>query len=76
VVVNFTPVVHNEYRVGVPEPGYYREILNTDSSHYFGTDKGNRGGIDSEPVSWNGRPHSLKLRLPPLSALFLKLQRP
>jgi 1,4-alpha-glucan branching enzyme len=76
VVVNFTPVVHNEYRVGVPEPGYYREILNTDSSHYAGTEKGNRGGIDSEPISWNGRPHSLKLRLPPLGALFLKLQRP
>lgn len=74
-VCNFTPVTRDEYRVGVPEPGYYRELLNTDSSHYGGGDAGNKGGVRAEPVPWNGRPYSLKLRLPPLAALFLKPQR-
>ncbi|HEV2298693.1 MAG TPA: 1,4-alpha-glucan branching protein GlgB [Candidatus Acidoferrales bacterium] len=74
-ICNFTPVTRDDYRVGVPELGYYREILNTDSSHYGGGDVGNKGGVRAEPVPWNGRPYSLKLRLPPLAALYLKLQR-
>ena len=49
VVCNFTPVVREEYRVGVPRPGYYREILNTDSKYYGGTDLGNAGGVNAEP---------------------------
>ncbi|HKW89047.1 MAG TPA: 1,4-alpha-glucan branching protein GlgB [Candidatus Acidoferrales bacterium] len=74
-VCNFTPVTREDYRVGVPEAGYYREILNTDSSHYGGGDVGNKGGVRAEPVPWNGRPYSLKLRLPPLAAIYLKPQR-
>jgi 1,4-alpha-glucan branching enzyme len=74
-VCNFTPVMREDYRVGVPEQGFYREILNTDSAHYGGEDAGNKGGVRAEPVPWNGRPYSLKLRLPPLAALYLKLQR-
>jgi 1,4-alpha-glucan branching enzyme len=75
VVCNFTPVVREDYRVGVPDPGFYREILNTDSSHYEGTGTGNSGGVRADPVPWNNRPHSLKLRLPPLAAIYLKLRR-
>ncbi|MGH9714377.1 MAG: 1,4-alpha-glucan branching protein GlgB [Candidatus Acidiferrales bacterium] len=75
VVCNLTPVVREDYRVGVPQPGFYREILNTDSSHYEGTGAGNSGGVRAEPIPWNNRPHSLKLKLPPLAALYLKLQR-
>ena len=50
VVCNFTPVVREEYRVGVPRPGFYREILNTDSTFYEGTDVGNSGGVRAEPI--------------------------
>ncbi len=69
---NFTPVVRQDYRVGVPGPGMYREALNSDSAHYGGSDAGNLGGAMAEAVPWNGRPWSVKLTLPPLGALFLR----
>ena len=71
-VANFTPVVREGYRVGVPRPGYYAELLNTDGVCYGGTDVGNGGGIMSEPVPWHGQPHSVLLTLPPLAALWLR----
>jgi 1,4-alpha-glucan branching enzyme len=74
VVCNMTPVVRESYRVGVSRPGYYREIFNSDSRYYEGTDVGNSGGVNAEPIPWNDRPYSLKLRLPPLSAMYFKLQ--
>jgi 1,4-alpha-glucan branching enzyme len=74
VVCNFTPVVREDYRVGVPVAGFYREILNTDSAHYEGHDVGSSGGARAEPIPWNDRPYSLKLRLPPLAAVYFKLQ--
>ena len=76
VVGNFTPVVRENYRVGVPRAGFYREILNSDSKHYEGSDVGNAGGVHAEPVPWNDRPYSIKLRLPPLALMFLKPQKP
>ncbi|MGB9244891.1 MAG: 1,4-alpha-glucan branching protein GlgB [Candidatus Acidiferrales bacterium] len=72
VVCNFTPVVRDEYRVGVPRPGYYREILNTDSGYYWGSGAGNAGGVNAEPIPWNGKPWSINLRLPPLAASYFK----
>ncbi|MFY9752858.1 MAG: 1,4-alpha-glucan branching protein GlgB [Candidatus Acidiferrales bacterium] len=75
VVCNLTPVVRVDYRAGVPGAGFYREILNTDSEHYGGSDTGNSGGVPAEPIPWSGRTHSLKLRLPPLAVLVLKPQR-
>jgi len=75
VIANFTPVVHQDYRIGVPEPGRYVEILNTDSEYYGGSGVGNLGSVESEPVPLNGQPHSLRLRLPPLGALLLRLDR-
>ena len=71
VVCNFTPVVR-EYRLGVPRPGHYREILNTDSRYYEGSDLGNSGGVQAEPIPWNDRPYSIKLTLPALSVLYFK----
>jgi 1,4-alpha-glucan branching enzyme len=71
-VCNFTPVAREEYRVGVPRPGFYREILNTDSQYYEGTNIGNAGGVQAEPIPWNDRPYSIKLRLPALSAMYFK----
>jgi 1,4-alpha-glucan branching enzyme len=73
VVCNFTPVARENYRVGVPQPGYYREIMNTDSRHYGGTDFGNSGGVQAEPIPWSDRPYSLKLRVPPLGVAYFKL---
>ena len=75
VVCNFTPVVRENYRIGVPRPGFYREILNTDSTYYGGTDVGNSGGVRADPFPWNDRPYSIKLKLPPLAVTFFKLQR-
>ncbi len=72
VVVNSTPVMRESYRIGVPELGFYREILNTDSEHYGGSNAGNSGGVQAEPVPWGNQPNSLNLRLPPLAALFFK----
>ncbi len=74
-VCNFTPVVRENYRVGVPRAGFYREILNSDSKYYEGSDVGNSGGVQAEPVPWNDRPYSLKLRLPPLAAMYFKPQQ-
>ena len=75
VVLNATPVVRSNYRVGVPEAGFYKEILNTDSSAYGGSGVGNLGGLPSENAAAQDRPHSLLLTLPPLAALFFKLHR-
>ena len=71
-VLNWTPLVREGYRVGVPEPGYYRELLNSDASPYGGSNVGNHGGRSSEPEPVHGHAQSLVLTIPPLGALFLK----
>jgi len=75
VVCNFTPILREDYRVGVPERCFYREILNTDSAFYGGSNAGNGGGVNADPVPWNDRPFSLRLRLPPLAVLIFRPQR-
>jgi 1,4-alpha-glucan branching enzyme len=72
VVMHATPVVRKGYRVGVPNAGFYKEVLNTDAATYGGSNVGNMGGLHSEPISHNGREHSLPLTLPPLAVVFLK----
>ncbi|MGA0333907.1 MAG: 1,4-alpha-glucan branching protein GlgB [Kiritimatiellia bacterium] len=74
VVLNFTPVPRENYRLGVPVPGYYQEILNSDSELYGGSNLGNAGGVQSENIPWMGKAHSLKLILPPLAAVVLKIR--
>ena len=69
---NFTPVPRHDYRVGVPEPGYYAELLNSDASVYGGGDVGNSGGVYSDPTGIHGFAHSIRLTLPPLGCLLLK----
>ncbi len=71
-VCNFTPVPRYNYRVGVPEDGFYTEILNTDAELYWGSGMGNLGGVQSEAYPWHNLPHSINLTLPPLSTLILK----
>jgi 1,4-alpha-glucan branching enzyme len=72
VVANFTPVVREAYRVGVPARGAWRELLNSDAEVYGGSGVGNMGGVKARPIPSHGRPYSLSLRLPPLGVLFLK----
>ncbi len=72
-VCNFTPVVREGFRIGLPRPGHWAERLNTDAAIYGGSNVGNPNGLDSEPVEWNGQPQSATLRLPPLAtALFVR----
>jgi 1,4-alpha-glucan branching enzyme len=72
VVANFTPVPRTGYRVGVPQLGQYREIFNSDSAHYGGSNMGNGGGLTVEETSWQGRPYSVVITLPPLAVVYLK----
>jgi 1,4-alpha-glucan branching enzyme len=73
VILNFTPVVRSDYRIGVPRAGVYRELLNSDSRFYGGGDVGNSPGMTSDPRPWMGMHQSLSLTLPPLAAVVLKL---
>ncbi len=74
VVCNFTPVVRYDYRIGVPQPGYYRELLNSDANVYGGSNVGNGGGVQSEDVKSHVHAQSLRLTLPPLGILIFKLE--
>ncbi len=73
VACNFTPIPREDYRVGVPSGGFYREILNTDSEVYGGSNFGNHGGAWGIPGDHGGRPFHLSLRIPPLGVVFLKV---
>ena len=75
VVANFTPVVREQYRIGVPEAGHYVELLNTDAGIYGGGNVGNDGVVKAEATPAHGHPYSLLLRLPPLGTLLLKPER-
>ncbi len=72
VVCNFTPVPRLQYRLGVPEEGYWKELLNSDGKEYWGSGMGNLGGVSAEPIPSHGRSFSLSLTLPPLAVTFFK----
>jgi 1,4-alpha-glucan branching enzyme len=69
VVCNFTPVVRHGYRLGVPRAGVWRERLNTDETAYGGSGVTAGGAVQSEAVSWHGRPQSIQITLPPLATV-------
>jgi 1,4-alpha-glucan branching enzyme len=71
---NFTPVVREGYRVGLPAAGRWREVLNSDAGIYGGSNTGNGGGVGTEPVAWHGQEQSAVVTLPPLAAVFLRLE--
>lgn len=73
-VGNFTPVLREGFRVGVPHAGFWKEILNTDAKEYGGLGFGNNGGAVAESVEWDGRPYSIKLDLPPQSMSVFRFQ--
>ncbi len=71
-IFNFSPVVRHPYRVGVPWSGYYSEIMNTDSSYFGGSNVGNLGGLNADPIPTHSLPYSVELSLGPLAAVLLK----
>ena len=72
IVCNFTPVVREGYRLGVPEAGTYQEILNTDALEFGGSNVVNEAR-DSEPTAWQSQHHSIIFTLPPLAAVYWKV---
>jgi 1,4-alpha-glucan branching enzyme len=75
VVCNFTPLPRENHLVGVPLPGFWREILNSDATCYGGSGMGNQGGVTSHPVPAHGRYHALRITLPPLAVIYFKYER-
>ncbi|HAC63465.1 MAG TPA: 1,4-alpha-glucan branching enzyme [Cyanothece sp. UBA12306] len=74
-ICNFTPQPHSHYRIGVPEPGFYLELFNSDARKYGGSNMGNLGGKLTDEWSCHNLPYSLDLCLPPLAVLILKLDQ-
>ncbi len=72
VVTNFTPVPRQNFLIGVPQRGVWRELLNSDALEYGGSGWGNLGSVESVPVSSHGRTDSLNLQLPPLATIMLR----
>lgn len=71
VVVNMTPV-ERRMRLGLPEAGLWEEVLNTDADIYGGANRGNLGGVKTEPTAWHGQEFSAMITVPPLAAVFLR----
>jgi 1,4-alpha-glucan branching enzyme len=74
VVLNFSPVPRDNYRIGVPHKGFWKEIFNSDAKHFGGTGRGNFGGVETVPIPLHGRNHSMTIDLPPLAAVFFRWQ--
>jgi len=72
VVVNATPVPRESYRLGVPDAGFYEEILNSDSELYGGANVGSLGGIPTQDHEAHGRPQSIQVNIPPLGTVIFK----
>ncbi len=71
-VCSFTPEVRHGYRIGVPLPGVYREVFNSDRAAFGGSDVKNEGPLYAEPTPWHERGQSLVLTLPPLGVIYLR----
>ncbi|MBF0394474.1 MAG: 1,4-alpha-glucan branching protein GlgB [Alphaproteobacteria bacterium] len=75
VVANLTPVSRETFRIGAPRGGFYREVMNTDSIHYGGSNFGNAGGVTAEAAECHGQPFSLTLRLAPLATMVFRPEK-
>jgi 1,4-alpha-glucan branching enzyme len=72
ICCNFTPMPRQGYAFGVPEAGFYQEVLNTDAESFGGSNLGNGGCVSSHPVPKHNRPHSISVTLPPLAVVVFK----
>lgn len=75
-VCNFTPMIRENYRIGVPVPGAYQEVFNSDCEMFGGSGQANTGLLETEAVEWHERKFSISLRLPPLATIYIKLHSP
>jgi 1,4-alpha-glucan branching enzyme len=75
VACNFTPVPREKYTIGVPEPGFYREILNSDAAMFGGSNLGNAGGVTAVDTPGHGRPCTITITLPPLAVVAFRPER-
>src|SRR5262249_62377625 len=71
-IANLSPVPRESYRVGLPRPGDWAELLNTDSTHYGGSGIGNMGQVTAEQLSWHGQPYSAVVTVPPPAGAWLR----
>jgi 1,4-alpha-glucan branching enzyme len=71
-ILNLTPVLRQPYRVGLSRGGFWREVLNSDSADYGGSNQGNKGGVPAEEIKIHNQPWSAELTLPPMSIVVLK----
>jgi 1,4-alpha-glucan branching enzyme len=71
-ICNFTPVPRHGYRLGMPRPGHWEEVVNTDAAVYGGSNLGNGGLVVTEPIASHGKPQSVALVLPPLGTVILR----
>jgi 1,4-alpha-glucan branching enzyme len=72
IVCNFTPLTYSNYQIGVPQTGFWKEILNSDAVEYGGSGQGNMGGVVAAPIPVHGRPYSMTFTLPPLATVFFR----
>jgi 1,4-alpha-glucan branching enzyme len=75
VVCNFTPILRENYKLGVPRGGFWKEILSSDEERFGGSGVNNAGGVDARAEERLGRPYTVSLKLPPLGVVFLKSER-
>ncbi len=75
VVCNFTPVMRENYIIGVPKLGEYKEVFNSDSERYGGSGVLNEELIKANELTWNNQPYSIAITIPPLGVTFIKLQK-
>jgi 1,4-alpha-glucan branching enzyme len=76
VILNLTPVLRPNYRIGLPQGGFWREVMNTDSGFYAGSNQGNFGGVQAEEYKTHHQPFSAVFTLPPLSVIAFRLDPP
>ncbi|MTI55511.1 1,4-alpha-glucan branching protein GlgB [Geosporobacter ferrireducens] len=76
ILCNFTPIVYDNYRIGVPKKGHYVELFNSDMVCFGGSGQSNHCTLAADSQPWHSQPHSIVLKVPPLATLFLKYQKP
>ena len=72
VIISFVPEVYDDFRIGVPGPGYYREVLNSDSEEFGGSGRLNGGLIKADKIPWHGKDYSIVIKTPPIGGAVFK----
>ena len=73
---NFSGGQNHQYRIGLPHPGVWREVLNTDATEWAGSGVGNLGQVVAEEIPWHGLPYSAEITVPPLATVWFSAETP